>query len=93
MASYSEVKAGLDNIASVIRQQRQRLVQTKGEASSASVALAALANDYADVINTVEGYGTSDAAEKLAKADLAKLTTEFVALKSAADAIADANLG
>jgi hypothetical protein len=88
MATSSEVKAGLDDIATQIRGQRAALVKAIGLASAASAALTLIANDYAGVISTVNGYGTTDSFEALSKAELAKLTTEFVALKADADAIA-----
>lgn len=93
MASYSDVKTGLDAVAVVIHNQRVLLGQSKAQAATASAALASLVDVYADVIATVNAYGTANAAEAVAKADLAKLTSEFQALKSVADAIAAANLG
>jgi hypothetical protein len=88
MATASEVKAGLDDIATQIRGQRAALVKAIGLASAASAALTLIANDYSGVIATVQGYGDVDSFESLSKAELAKLTTEFVALKADADAIA-----
>jgi hypothetical protein len=93
MASYSEVKAGLDDIAEIIRSQRAVLSKAVSNSQLASDGLAALPTDYADVLATINGYGTSNASEALAKADLAKLTTEFLALKAVADAIAAADVG
>ena len=88
MASYSEVKAGLDAVAEVIRNNRSKVLGYKSGAAVASGELAGLVTTYADVIATINGYGTSNAAEALAKADLAKLTTEFNALKAITDGIA-----
>jgi hypothetical protein len=88
MATASEVKAGLDDIATQIRGQRAALVKAIGLAQAASAALTLIANDYSGVIATVNGYGTTDPFESLSKAELAKLTTEFVALKGDADMIA-----
>lgn len=93
MASYSEVKAGLDAIAAIIRDQRAVLVKVKSNALIASETLAALPTEYADVIATIQAFGTANASEALAKAELVKLTTEFNALKTVSDAIAAANLG
>lgn len=88
MASYSEVKAGLDHVATVIRDQRAVMLKSKSNAALASAALGALPTEFADVVATINAYGTANAAEALAKADLAKLTTEFQALKTLADQVA-----
>lgn len=88
MASYSEVKAGLDEVARIIREQKAVMLKAKSNAGLASAALAGLPTEYADVISTINAYGITNAAEALAKADLAKLTTEFQALKTLADQVA-----
>jgi hypothetical protein len=88
MASYSEVKAGLDAVAVTIRDARTALLKCKSEASVISGNLSALPTTYSDVVTTVQAYGTTNAAEALAKADLAKLTAEFQALKTISDGIA-----
>lgn len=91
MASYSEVKAGLDDVAGIIREQKAVMLKVKSNAALASAALAALSAEYADLIATINAYGTSNAAEALSKADLAKLTSEFQSLKSLADQVAAIN--
>lgn len=88
MATSSEVKAGLDEVANKIRDQRAVVIKARQQASAASAALAGLPTQYGDVVSTVNAYGTADAFEANAKAELAKLTTEFNALKAAADQIA-----
>lgn len=88
MASYSEVKAGLDDVAQIIRDQKAVMLKAKSNAALASAALGGLATTYADLIATINAYGTANAAEALAKADLAKLVTEFGALKALADQVA-----
>lgn len=88
MASYSEVKAGLDDVAGIIREQKAVMVKVKSNAALAAAALAGLPAQYADLITTINAYGTTNAAEALSKADLAKLTSEFQALKSLADQVA-----
>jgi hypothetical protein len=55
--------------------------------------LAAIPTDFASVISAVQAFGTTDPYEAAVKAKLAKLTTEFNALKTVADAVAGANLG
>lgn len=88
MASYSEVKAGLDEIASIIRENRAVMTKVKSNAALASNSLADLATTYADVVATINGYGTANAAEAAAKAELAKMVTEYTALKYVADQVA-----
>lgn len=92
MATFSEVKAGLDEIANVIRDNRAVMMKVKSNAALASTALADLATTYADVVATINSYGTANAAEAAAKAELAKLTTEFNALKAKADQAAALDL-
>lgn len=88
MATYSEVKTGLDAIAAVIAEQRAVMGKVKSNSALASTTLADLATDYADVVATIQGYGTADAAEAAAKAELGKLVAEFTALKGVADQVA-----
>lgn len=93
MATTSEVKVGLDAIAAVISDQRAVMQKVKTNAGLASAALDALPTTYADVIATINGYSTNDAFEAHAKAEFAKLVTEFVALKADADFVAAVDLG
>lgn len=93
MASASEVKAGLDQIALSIRNARASVAGAISAASAASTDLDSLPTTFGDVIATVQGYGDEDAFEAVAKAELAKLTAEFVALKGASDGIAGTSLG
>lgn len=88
MASYSEVKAGLDAIAVIIRDARSELLGCKSKSAGISETLASLPTTYADLVATVQGYGTTNAAEANAKAEMAKLTSEFQALKSISDGVA-----
>lgn len=88
MATASQVKTGLDAIAGVIANQRKAMTSAKNVGATASAALAALGTDYADVIATIQGYGTSDAFEALSKAEFAKLLAEYNALKTTADGVA-----
>ncbi len=92
MATYSEVKVGLDAVAAIISEQRAMMTKVKSNAALASSALAAVPTDYADVVATIQAYGTANAAEAAAKAELAKLTTEFNALKAKADQAAALDL-
>lgn len=94
MSTSSQVKAALDEIASLIREQRAVMEKVKSNAALASAALAAITTDYADVIATIDAYaaGSADYFERLSKAEKAKLATEFTALKADADAVAAIDL-
>ncbi|RUZ75624.1 hypothetical protein EN943_20170 [Mesorhizobium sp. M7A.F.Ca.US.006.01.1.1] len=92
MATTSEIQVGMAAIAARLSDQRQVMIKVKANAGSASVALAAIPNDFADVIATVTAYGTSNAYEATIKAQLTKMTAEFNALKAKADAVAAVDL-
>lgn len=92
MATASQVKTGLDAVSAAIVRARERMVTAKATAAEVSDALAALPTAYGGVISTVNGYGDADAFEVQAKAELAKLTAEFQALKTIVDAVAAINV-
>jgi hypothetical protein len=79
-------------IAARLSDQRQVMLKVKANAGTASTALAAIPTDFADVIATVNAFGTSNAYEAAVKAQLAKMTSEFNALKAKADAVAAVDL-
>ena len=90
MAEYSEVKAALDDIAVQIANARLVRARCLSQLSAASAVLGNLPTQYADVVTTINAYGTTNAAENFAKEEKAKLQTEFLALKALLDAdIAD----
>ena len=90
MATSSDVKAGLNEISAKILSLRQSLIYAKGMISEKETELGKIEGDYADVITTINGYGTSNAFEAVSKAELAKMTTEFITLKDDASlAVAD----
>ena len=88
MATTSEVKVALDDIANVIAAKRGVLTGYKAGASDISTALSGLLNDHADAVATIEGYGTTDAFEANAKALLTQLTAELETLTTSANVIA-----
>ncbi|TGR83586.1 hypothetical protein EN866_33945 [Mesorhizobium sp. M2D.F.Ca.ET.223.01.1.1] len=92
MATTSEVEVGMAAIAQRLTDNRAVMLKAKQNAAAVSAALSAITTDYAAVISTIQAYGTSDAYEAQMKAKLAKMTTEFTALKGTADAIAAANI-
>ena len=86
MATTSEIKSGLDAIASSIEQCRNDALRAKELLDNTSAVLQNLATAHADVISTVNGFTPAGAFQELSKDELAKLTTEFQSLKSAVDA-------
>jgi predicted nucleic acid-binding Zn-ribbon protein len=87
MATASEVKAGLDDIATSIRNSRQALAQSKARIQSARNELANIPTTFADIIAEIDGYSGADAFEQLAQAEKAKLAAEFTALRDEMDAL------
>ena len=87
MATTSEVKAGLDEIAASIAAVRSRFASSKSSIEGGSAALGNIPTKYADVIATIDGYTGVDTFEDLAQAEKARLATEFVALKADLDAL------
>jgi len=89
MATPSQIKSGLDQIAVLITEQRAVVEKAQSNAANASAALAAIATDYADVITTIDAFAvnSTDYFERMAKAEKAKMQAEFIALKADADAI------
>ncbi|MBK9284997.1 MAG: hypothetical protein IPM51_11880 [Sphingobacteriaceae bacterium] len=85
MATTSQVKAGLDDIATEIRQIRFEAGRCKITIGNVSAALANLATKYSDVVATIQTFGTTNAFEALSKAELTKLITEYQALKADLD--------
>lgn len=83
MATTSEVKAGLDAISAIIAGSNQKLNQAKAALLAARNQLAAIPTQYADVIETINGFTPSGAFEQLTQDEKAKLQVEFLALKSA----------
>lgn len=94
MATPSQVKSGLDEVAGIIAAQRAVVEKAQANAGNASAELTALSSTYSGVIATINGYtDTGDPFEILAKAELAQLTGEFQALKTAADTIVGIDSG
>jgi len=83
MATTSEVKAALDGIAAVISGSIQGRARAKAALVGARNQLAALPTQFADALAEIGGYTPTGAFETLAQDELAKMTTEFTALKSA----------
>ena len=87
MATVSEVKQGLDDIARAISDASLRYSRAKEQMTRASADLGQLPSKYAGVITEVDGYTPTGAFETLAKDEKAKLQIDFVALKAKIDAL------
>jgi hypothetical protein len=87
MATTSEVKAGLDDIATSIRNCRQAYISSKSRVQTAYNELSAIPTTFSDVLTTIDAYTGADDFETLTKAEKAKLTTEFIALKNEINAL------
>ena len=87
MATTSEVKAGLDEIAQRIRSTRKNYGLAKDAIVKARDGLVAIPTQYDAVIAAINGYAGVDAFEALSKDELAKLTTEFIALRDDINAL------
>lgn len=83
MATTSQVKAGLDDIAGQITKVISETAAAKSALQAAHDKLNGLPSTYSDVISAIQAYADSDDFEKVSKAELIKLTAEFTALKSA----------
>ena len=82
MATTSEVKSGLDDISVFIKNARKAAQSAKAAFSTHHAILNAIPTTFADVLATIDAYGTTDAFEALSKAEKEKLQAEFVALRN-----------
>jgi iron uptake system EfeUOB component EfeO/EfeM len=87
MATYSEVKKGLDDIATTIQNASKTYDRAKAAITAASGDLAAIPMTFSDIIATIDAYAPAGAFETLTKDERAKLATEFTALKTKVDAL------
>ena len=88
MATSSEVKAALDDIAQSIRTERQAMSNAKARIATGQGNLNLIPTTFADAIATIDGFVPTGEFESLSKDEFAKMTTEFLALRSeAGDAV------
>ena len=87
MATTSQVKSGLDAITEIIKEAHAVIAKAQSNTEGAVASLNAIPTEYADVLATINNYGTENVFEALSKAELAKLTTEFVSLVNAGNTI------
>ena len=82
--SASSVKSNLDEVARVIVASRRILGTAKENIAKEETKLNSIGSTYSEMINEINGYVGDDAFEAVCKDELAKLTTEFQALKDEA---------
>ena len=83
---YYAVKQQMNDAADLLKASANRYSQASQAVVVADNSLGAMATTYADLTETVGAYGTADAAEAHAKAELAKLLAERTAIKAKTDA-------
>lgn len=83
---YYTVKQQMNDAADLLKASANRYSQASQAVTVADNSLGAMATTYADLAETVGAYGTADAAEAHAKAELAKLLAERTAIKDKTDA-------
>jgi hypothetical protein len=84
MATTSKVKKALVDVSTIISNERSALTQAKARMSAAVSNLNAIPTTFSDVVAEINGYTPTGAFETLAKDELQKMSTEFQALKIAA---------
>jgi len=85
MATVSEVKAGLDDISTVIRNADKAFARSKAAIQGARNELANIPTVFSEVIAEIDGYAPSGAFETLAKDEKEKMQAEFIALRDEMD--------
>jgi len=83
MATTSEVKAGLDSIASLIAGSQQLEDRAIAGLLAARNQLAAIPTQFSDVLDTIDAYTPTGPFQEVTQDEKGKLATEFVALKTA----------
>lgn len=84
MATPSAVKAGLDDIAAIIRNERNALIAAKARIAAAESTLNGLPAQFSGFIAAIDAYTGADEFEALAQAEKTQLAAEFQALKTKA---------
>ena len=86
----STVKTGLDSLSSTISSNQGEAAGVKAQLADLISRLDAIPSANSDLIAAINGYTPTGAFETLAQDELAKLTSEFSALKSAVQSAHDA---
>ena len=84
MATEEQVQAGLLDISTEIRTERQALVTSKARIATAEANLNAIPTKYADIIATIDAYTPTGPVETERQDLKARLASTFTALKAKA---------
>jgi F0F1-type ATP synthase membrane subunit b/b' len=86
MTTFSSAKVALDEIATRIQSDRQKLQQAQALAASAESDLAAMATQYATIVSDIDTYAANPGGTALVnlKAEKDQLVSEFNTLKTQA---------
>jgi hypothetical protein len=90
MATYTQTKATLDEIAVKSESNRKRLVDARAAVASVEAALQTMQNQYSAFIAEVEAdalANPADPAWQAAKAEKDRLVADFLAVQTKAQAI------
>lgn len=85
MATPSQVKAALDEIAETIARSRSAAIRAQASIAEEAARMSGLPSKYSDVITTINGYTPTGAFETLAKAERTALANEFGTLNDTLD--------
>lgn len=88
-----QVDVQFDDVASKIARLRAVAVKAQSDLAMVSTELGKIPDDYANLIQTVNGYAPTGAVETLAKNKLSIFTTEYQGLKAKTDAANDVATG
>lgn len=85
MATVSEVKKALVDIATTIANERRALALAKARMSTAVSNLQAIPTVFSEIIAEINAYAPTGAFETLAKNEKDLMTVEYQALRTAAE--------
>jgi len=92
-ATFSEIKAGLDEIAGLLRDQRATIASAYAKASGVVDALNAMATNYGHLMSDIDAFAAangSNAAAVNAKSEKDQLLAEYTALLAKAQGVVTA---
>lgn len=87
MATSSEVKQGLDDIAEIIRTARSVFTKCKSQIQEQNTILTAINSNFSDIAVTIDGYTPTGSFEELAQDEKAKLLAERNSLQTEMQAL------
>ena len=85
MYTTSQVKAGLDDLASEIKALQIARIDDHRDVKAHADQIAGLPTKYADLLAAVDAYTPTGVVEEMAQAEKAKFVDEFLTLKGDMD--------